>query len=77
MRGLKAEHANRRKARTGFHDESGPWYSLDNAATIMPAVSDSVVTSLFRVSAELDAPVHLPSLQAALERVAARFPYFA
>lgn len=71
-----AERLNRRKARTGFRDESGSWYILDNAATIMPPTTDSVATGLFRVSADLDAPVNLPSIQVALERTARRFPYF-
>lgn len=68
---------NKRKSRTGFRDEDGAWYILDNAATIMPAVSNRVNTSLFRVSATLDAPVHLPSLEEALSRTVGRFPYFA
>jgi hypothetical protein len=63
-------------ARTGFRDESGAWYILDNAGTIMPAVSNDVITSLFRVSATLDAPVRLEALEGALKRTAARFPYF-
>jgi NRPS condensation-like uncharacterized protein len=70
------ENSNRRKARTGFLDATGPWYILDNAGTIMPAVSDSVGTSLFRVSATIDVPVNLNALQSALERVGRRFPYF-
>jgi hypothetical protein len=72
----KVTRKNARKARTKFQDVTGDWYILDNAAVIMPAVSDSVSTSLFRVSADLDAPVHLPSLQLALDRTARRFPYF-
>jgi hypothetical protein len=67
---------NLSKAKTRFRDESGNWYILDNAGTIMPAVSNSVATSLFRVSAELDEAVNLAALQAALERTARRFPYF-
>lgn len=70
------EERNRRKASLRFRDEEGAWYALDNAAIIMPAVSGPVETSLFRLSATLDAPVRLPALQEALERVAARFPYF-
>jgi NRPS condensation-like uncharacterized protein len=68
---------NKKKSRTGFVDEDGAWYILDNAATIMPAASNRVNSSLFRVSATLDAPVHLPSLEAALARTVRRFPYFA
>lgn len=67
---------NLRHSRTGFRDESGTWYALDNAGTIMPAVSNSTVTSLFRISATLDEVVNLSALQSALDRTAARFPYF-
>jgi hypothetical protein len=71
------QEANLRKSRTGFQDETGTWYALDNAGTIMPAVSNSVATSLFRISAELDEAVNLADLEAALAAVSARFPYFA
>jgi NRPS condensation-like uncharacterized protein len=67
---------NLKKSRIGFKDETGSWYGLDNAAVIMPAVSDRVTTSLFRFSATIDRPVRVDLLQSALERVAARFPYY-
>lgn len=70
------QERNRRKAALRFRDEEGSWYALDNAAIIMPSVSGPVETSLFRLSATLTEVVRLPALQAALERVAARFPYF-
>ncbi len=70
------DEANLRISRTGFHDETGTWYVLDNAGSIMPAVSNSVSTSLFRISAELDEAVNLRILEASLAAVAARFPYF-
>jgi len=73
---MSHERRNARRARTGFHDETGPWYVLDNAAIIMPAVVNRVETSLFRMSATLDHPVKLPELTKALERTARRFPYF-
>jgi hypothetical protein len=66
---------NIRKAATGHRDEEGPWYGLDGAGVIMPAVSNAVETSLFRISAELHAPLYLPALQEALDNTAARFPY--
>lgn len=50
-------------------------YRLDNAAIIMPPVIDDVGTSLFHLSADMDEPVDLGRLQAALERTARRFPY--
>ncbi len=70
------EKHNERRARTRFHDETGAYYLLDNAAIIMPAVSDRRNTFLFRMSATLDHPVVLSALVAALKRTATRFPYF-
>lgn len=67
---------NLARSRTGFRDAAGTWYALDNAGTIMPAVSDSVSTSLFRVSAVLDEDIDPAVMQRALERVSRRFPYF-
>ncbi len=57
-------------------DEAGEWYALDNAAIIMPAVANSVTTSLFRFEAELDAPIDLDAMRTALAATAARMPYF-
>ena len=67
---------NLERSRTGFNDAAGTWYAPDNAGSIMPAVSDTVSTSLFRVSAVLDGDIDLVLMQAALERVTRRFPYF-
>jgi len=70
------QRRNKRKSRTGFRDAMGAWYALDNAASIMPAISNRIGTSLFRVSATLDAPVKLSVLEEALVHTAKRFPYF-
>jgi len=67
---------NLERSRTGFNDAAGTWYTPDNAGSIMPAVSDPVSTSLFRVSAVLDGDIDLELMQTALERVTGRFPYF-
>jgi len=67
---------NLERSRTGFNDAAGTWYAPDNAGSIMPAVSDPVSTSLFRVSAVLDGDIDLGLMQTALERVTSRFPYF-
>ncbi len=72
----KVTRKNARKARTRYQDGLGDWYTLDNAAMIMPAVVSPRDTLLFRVSATLDAPVRIAALQAALDRCAARFHYF-
>lgn len=52
-------------------------YCLDNAAIIMPPVTDGVSTSLFRISADLDEDVDQERLQLALDRTVKRFPFFA
>lgn len=72
--GVPSENLARSKTRV--EDATGAWYTLDNAAVIMPAVSDRVATSLFRVSATLDAPIRLPEFGKALSRTCGRFPYF-
>lgn len=71
-----AEDRNRRHTRTDRRDERGAWYRLDNAAIIMPAVTDRRGSSLFRLWAELDSPVVFSALRAALEAASARFPFF-
>ncbi|MBP7263687.1 MAG: hypothetical protein KBB32_05895 [Spirochaetia bacterium] len=70
------DEINVKHARTGFRDETGEWYQLDNAAIIMPAISNVRNTSLFRMAVTLDHPVRLDDLNTALERVAKRFPYY-
>ncbi len=70
------ERSNIKKARIAFHDETGTWYGLDNAATIMPALSDSVSTSLFRIEVRVDHEVDKAALTKALRRCGDRFPYF-
>lgn len=71
-----SEDRNRRHASTDRRDERGAWYRLDNAAIIMPAVTDRRGSSLFRLWAELESPVVLSTLRAALEAASARFPFF-
>ncbi len=67
---------NRRFARTKHVDESGAWYSLDNAGIIMPAVTDSRNTGLFRFEVILKEAPDKEILARALAQTAARFPYF-
>ena len=73
---MSRQRRNEKLSRISFSDEVGEWYCLDNAALIMPSVSDAVSTYLFRLSATIDEAVHIPSLQLALEKTARRFPYF-
>ena len=74
--GMSRQSRNERLSRISYSDEAGDWYSLDNAALIMPSVADAVSTYLFRLSATIDEAIHIPSLQSALENTARRFPYF-
>ena len=50
---------------------------LDNAAIIMPPVTNDDATSLFRLSVDMDEEVDRERLQTALDRVVKRFPYLA
>ena len=61
---------------TRREDNAGEWYALDNAATIMPAVTDNVSTGLFRLEAELDEPIEAENLKKALAITVNRMPYF-
>ena len=51
-----------------------PWYRLDNAGKLYPAIRGSRRTTVFRLSADLTAPVHVGRLQDALDRLMPRFP---
>lgn len=76
MKGGRSRTREHRFIHTRRQDESGIWYALDNAGTIMPSVSGDITTSLFRFEAELDAPVDVAVLREALARTARRMPYF-
>jgi len=67
---------NRRFSRTSHKDESGTWYSLDNAGVIMPPVTNVVATSLFRIEVLFSENPDPEILKRALARTSARFPYF-
>jgi hypothetical protein len=73
---MNAEQLNLKYSTIARTDEFGPWYMLDNAATIFPVMSDRVSTYMFRLCATLKEPVHLPSLTAALAQISPRFPYY-
>ena len=53
------------------------WYRLDNAGKLYPALIGPRRTTVFRLSADLVAPVHAPRLQKALDRIMPRFPFYA
>ncbi len=54
-----------------------PWFRLDNAGKIFSSISTRRITTLFRLSCTLKRPVRVAELQAALEALMPRFPYFA
>ena len=56
--------------------EGEDWFRADNAGRIFAALSHWQTSSIFRVSARLKRPVSYERLQASLERVMERFPYF-
>ncbi len=56
--------------------ERHPWYALDHAAIIYPALLSDTMSASYRIQATLDAPVDVPLLQSALDAIRARFPYF-
>ncbi|MDH7483166.1 MAG: hypothetical protein QHH01_00910, partial [Spirochaetales bacterium] len=76
MKGGRSRTREHQFIHTRRQDESGIWYALDNAGTIMPSVTDDIVSSLFRFEAELDAPVDIQALREALKRTVRRMPYF-
>ena len=53
-----------------------PWFRLDNAALVFPAIAGRRHTTIFRISISLKEPVDVARLDAALERMAKRTPYF-
>ena len=56
--------------------ESKNWLRLDNAAKIFPVISNSVRTSVFRLSIELNDAVKIKELQQALDESLKEYPYF-
>jgi len=52
------------------------WFRLDNAGKIYPSLVSFRNTTLFRISALLDKPVHAPLMQDAIDLLAPRFPYY-
>jgi hypothetical protein len=52
------------------------WFKLDNAAVLFPTVASGNISTLFRLSATLKAPVNYARLRDALSGIYRRFPYF-
>jgi hypothetical protein len=53
-----------------------PWFALDHAALIYPPLLSDRVSAYYRIQATLDESVDVKLLQAALDSVTRRFPYF-
>ena len=69
------EGRKRHRVRGGYLKEH-PWYALDHAGLIYPPLLSDRVSAYYRLQATLDVPVDIPRLQAALDAVRRRFPYF-
>jgi len=52
-----------------------PWFALDHAAIIYPAILSDKISAYFRIQATLEDPVDVSMLQTALDTVRQRFPY--
>ncbi|PWD99451.1 hypothetical protein [Marinilabilia rubra] len=52
------------------------WFALDNAAKIFPAIINTEVTSVIRLSAVLHAPVRIEAFRRAVLKAEKRFPYY-
>lgn len=52
------------------------WLALDNAAKLFPAIISEDLTSVFRITATLKAPVRYSAIKEAVEITSKRFPYF-
>lgn len=73
MQGRGHRHSHHIK---GGYLREHPWYALDHAGLIYPPLLSDRVSAYYRLQATLDAPVDVPRLQAALDAVRGRFPYF-
>ncbi len=60
---------------TLYKDSLGHFYILDNAGSIMPAVSDTTYTSLFCFTCKLKENINKDKLQLALEKTILRYKY--
>lgn len=64
-------------ANSVFYEKTGErYYPLDNGAVFMAATTGPAKPYVYRLSCDLDHPVHLPAISEALEKVGDRFPFF-
>ena len=56
--------------------EEHAWYRLDNAALIYPSIQSDRITTMFRISMTLKETVDPKILQASLEEVIKKFPFY-
>ena len=57
-------------------NKQGGWMKLDNAAKIYPPVTRGELTSVFRLTAIINAPVKITVLQQSVKEAALLFPSF-
>lgn len=62
--------------REGKEQGDKTWYRMDNAANLYPALQSARITTVFRFSMTLRAPVNPVLLQESMEALAPRFPYW-
>lgn len=62
--------------RARLYSGAHPWYALDHAAIIYPAIISDKISAYFRIQATLADQVDVKLLQTALDAVRPRFPYF-
>jgi len=63
-------------SRERLYSGEHPWYALDHAAIIYPAILSDKISAYFRIQATLIDQVDVGLLQTALDAVRQRFPYF-
>ncbi len=57
-------------ANSVYSGKTGEWYyPLDNSAVFMAATTSTAKPYVYRLSCELDRPVHLPDIEEALAKV--------
>ena len=76
--GPRSERSSAEQAGLGSRNYARPhpWFALDHAALIYPPILSDRVSAYYRMQATLDEKVDLGRLQAALEGIKPRFPYF-
>jgi len=62
--------------KSSMEEDKQTWYRLDNAANLYPAVQTTRIPTVFRFSMTLMNPVDPSALQASMEALMPRFPFY-